>query len=158
MDNQGPLLSLTDLSCGYQKQIIVQDLNLHLNTGDIGCLLGPSGCGKTTTLRAIAGFEPVMHGSISLAGREISRPNFTLAPEKRRIGMVFQDYALFPHLNVENNIAFGIRKLPNAKRITQELLELVKLNTLGDRYPHELSGGQQQRVALASALAPEPQL
>ena len=158
MDNQGPLLSLTDLSCGYQKQIIVQDLNLHLNTGDIGCLLGPSGCGKTTTLRAIAGFEPVMHGSISLAGREISRPNFTLAPEKRRIGMVFQDYALFPHLNVENNIAFGIRKLPNAKRITQELLELVKLNTLGDRYPHELSGGQQQRVALARALAPEPQL
>ena len=99
-----------------------------------------------------------MRGLITLAGKEISRPNFTLAPEKRRIGMVFQDYALFPHLSVKDNITFGIRKHPNAKRITQELLELVKLNALGDRYPHELSGGQQQRVALARALAPEPQL
>src|SRR5690554_2700575 len=158
MDKQGPLLSLTDLSCGYQNQIIVQDLNLHLNSGDIGCLLGPSGCGKTTTLRAIAGFEPIMKGSISLAGKSISRPSFTLAPEKRRIGMVFQDYALFPHLSVERNIAFGIRKNPNAERITQELLELVKLDSLGRRYPHELSGGQQQRVALARALAPQPDL
>ena len=158
MDKQGPLLSLTDLSCGYQKQIIVQDLNLHLNTGDIGCLLGPSGCGKTTTLRAIAGFEPIIKGSITLDGKEISRPKFTLAPEKRRIGMVFQDYALFPHLSVEKNIAFGIRTHPEAERITQELLELVKLSTLGKRYPHELSGGQQQRVALARALAPEPSL
>ena len=83
MDNQGPLLSLTDLSCGYQNQTIVEDLNLHLNSGDIGCLLGPSGCGKTTTLRAIAGFEPVIKGSITLAGKIISRANFTLAPEKQ---------------------------------------------------------------------------
>ncbi len=81
MDKQGPLLSLTDLSCGYQKQPIVQDLSLHLNSGDIGCLLGPSGCGKTTTLRAIAGFEPIIKGTIRLAGEVISRPNFTLAPE-----------------------------------------------------------------------------
>ena len=158
MDKQGPLLSLTDLSCGYQKQIIVQDLNLHLNTGDFGCLRGPSCCGKTTTLRAIAGFEPIIKGSITLDGKEISRPKFTLAPEKRRIGMVFKDYALFPHLSVEKNIAFGIRTHPDAERITQELLELVKLSTLGKRYPHELSGGQQQRVALARALAPEPSL
>ena len=158
MDKNGLLLSLTDLSCGYADQPIVQQLNLHLNSGDIGCLLGPSGCGKTTTLRAIAGFEPILKGSITLAGEVISRPKFTLAPEKRRIGMVFQDYALFPHLSVEKNIAFGIRKHPNVERITQELLELVKLGDLGKRYPHELSGGQQQRVALARALAPEPRL
>ena len=152
------LLNLHELSCGYQEQKVVQDLNLHLNAGDIGCLLGPSGCGKTTTLRAIAGFEPVFGGEIRLAGEVISRAGFTLAPEKRRIGMVFQDYALFPHLSVADNVAFGIRKHPDRERITGELLELVKLGHLGKRYPHELSGGQQQRVALARALAPEPRL
>ncbi|MCF5585568.1 ATP-binding cassette domain-containing protein, partial [Pseudomonas syringae] len=98
--NQPLLLSLRNLACGYQNQRVVQDLNLHLNAGDIGCLLGSSGCGKTTTLRAIAGFEPIHAGEISLAGEVISRPGWTLAPEKRRIGMVFQDYALFPHLSV----------------------------------------------------------
>lgn len=152
------LLNLRDLACGYQEHRVVQNLNLHLNAGDIGCLLGPSGCGKTTTLRAIAGFEPVAEGEIQLAGEVISRPGFTLAPEKRRIGMVFQDYALFPHLTVEENIAFGIRKHPERERVTAELLELVKLQQHGKRYPHELSGGQQQRVALARALAPEPRL
>jgi iron(III) transport system ATP-binding protein len=152
------LLNLRNLTCGYQEQAVVQDLNLHLNAGDIGCLLGSSGCGKTTTLRAIAGFEPVHAGEISLAGEVISRPGFTLAAEKRRIGMVFQDYALFPHLNVAENIGFGIRKHPRLKQVTAELLELVNLAALGKRYPHELSGGQQQRVALARALAPEPQL
>ncbi len=152
------LLSLRDLSCGYHEHKVVQNLNLHLNVGDIGCLLGPSGCGKTTTLRAIAGFEQVIEGEIQLAGEVISRAGFTLAPEKRRIGMVFQDYALFPHLTVAENVGFGIRKQANCERITQELLELVKLAHLGKRYPHELSGGQQQRVALARALAPEPSL
>jgi iron(III) transport system ATP-binding protein len=137
---------------------VVSELNLHLNAGDIGCLLGPSGCGKTTTLRAIAGFEAVQAGEISLAGQVISRPGFTLAPEKRRIGMVFQDYALFPHLTVAQNVAFGIRQHPQREQATRELLELVKLDQLGQRYPHQLSGGQQQRVALARALAPEPQL
>ena len=156
--SQPLLLNLRNLACGYQDQQVVQDLNLHLNTGDIGCLLGSSGCGKTTTLRAIAGFEPVYEGEITLAGEVISRPGFTLAPEKRRIGMVFQDYALFPHLSVAENIGFGIRKHPRLKQVTDELLELVNLGTLGKRYPHELSGGQQQRVALARALAPEPQL
>nr|WP_298164180.1 ABC transporter ATP-binding protein [uncultured Pseudomonas sp.] len=153
-----PLLNLRDLSCGYHEHKVVQSLNLHLNVGDIGCLLGPSGCGKTTTLRAIAGFEQVIEGEIQLAGEVISRAGFTLAPEKRRIGMVFQDYALFPHLTVAENVGFGIRKQANCERITQELLELVKLAHLGKRYPHELSGGQQQRVALARALAPEPRL
>lgn len=152
------LLNLRNLSCGYQDQRVVQNLNLHLNAGDIGCLLGPSGCGKTTTLRAIAGFEPVFEGEIELAGEVISRAGFTLAPEKRRIGMVFQDYALFPHLTVEDNVAFGIRKHPERERITGELLELVKLGQLAKRYPNELSGGQQQRVSLARALAPEPAL
>ena len=152
------LLSLRGLACGYQGHRIVQSLELHLNAGDIGCLLGPSGCGKTTTLRAIAGFESVQEGEIELGGAVISRPGFTLAPEKRRIGMVFQDYALFPHLSVAQNVAFGIRQHPDCARICAELLELVKLSGLGQRYPHELSGGQQQRVALARALAPEPQL
>ena len=153
-----PLLNLRDLSCGYHEHKVVQSLNLHLNVGDIGCLLGPSGCGKTTTLRAIAGFEQVIEGEIQLAGEVISRAGFTLAPEKRRIGMVFQDYALFPHLTVAENVGFGIRKQANCERITQELLELVKLAHLGKRYPHELSGGQQQRVALARALAIEPRM
>ncbi|WP_277372663.1 ABC transporter ATP-binding protein [Pseudomonas sp. AA-38] len=152
------LLQLRGLSCGYQAHKVVQALDLHLNAGDIGCLLGPSGCGKTTTLRAIAGFEPILSGEIELGGEVISRPGFTLAPEKRRIGMVFQDYALFPHLNVAQNVTFGIRQQPDAQRITDELLELVKLGHLAKRYPHELSGGQQQRVALARALAPSPQL
>lgn len=152
------LLSLRGVACGYHGHRIVQSLDLHLNAGDIGCLLGPSGCGKTTTLRAIAGFEPVQEGEIELAGQVISRAGFTLAPEKRRIGMVFQDYALFPHLNVADNVAFGIRKHAECERITNELLELVKLGHLSKRFPHELSGGQQQRVALARALAPEPQL
>lgn len=152
------LLNLRDLSCGYQDQRVVQNLNLHLNAGDIGCLLGPSGCGKTTTLRAIAGFEPVLEGEIILAGEVISRAGYTLAPERRRIGMVFQDYALFPHLTVEENVGFGIRKHPQRERIVGELLELVNLSALAKRFPNELSGGQQQRVSLARALAPEPAL
>lgn len=153
-----PLLQLRNLACGYGEQSVVQHLNLHLNRGDIGCLLGPSGCGKTTTLRAIAGFEPVHEGEIQLGDAVLSRAGFTLAPEKRRIGMVFQDYALFPHLTVADNVAFGIRKHPQAQRIVDEMLSLVNLSHLGKRYPHELSGGQQQRVALARALAPEPEL
>ncbi|WP_263138682.1 ABC transporter ATP-binding protein [Pseudomonas sp. RIT-PI-AD] len=152
------LLSLRDMACGYHEHTVVQRLNLNLKAGDIGCLLGSSGCGKTTTLRAIAGFEPVQEGEILLAGERLSAPGFTLAPEKRRIGMVFQDYALFPHLSVADNIAFGIRKHPQRERITAEMLELVNLVGLGQRYPHELSGGQQQRVSLARALAPEPKL
>ncbi len=156
--SQPLLLNLRGISCGFGEQPVVQQLSLHLNAGDIGCLLGPSGCGKTTTLRAIAGFEPLQAGEISLAGEVISRPGFTLAPEKRRIGMVFQDYALFPHLSVADNVAFGIRRHPDCERLTRELLELVKLTAQQRRFPHELSGGQQQRVALARALAPEPRL
>ena len=153
-----PLLHLRNLDCGYGGQSVVQNLNLHLNRGDIGCLLGPSGCGKTPPLRAIAGFEHVNEGEIQLGDIVLSRRGFTLAPEKRRIGMVFQDYALFPHLTVAENIEFGVRKQPDCQRIVQEMLDLVHLSPLAQRYPHELSGGQQQRVALARALAPEPEL
>ena len=156
--SQPLLLNLQGVSCGFAGQPVVQDLSLHLNQGDIACLLGPSGCGKTTSLRAIAGFEPLQAGEIRLSGEVISSRDYTLPPEKRHIGMVFQDYALFPHLTVAQNVAFGIRQHPRHEQLTAELLELVKLGELGKRYPHELSGGQQQRVALARALAPEPRL
>ena len=158
MASNGIILELNGLGCGYDGHRVVSELNIHLRAGDIGCLLGPSGCGKTTTLRAIAGFEPVTEGEIRLDGQVITSPTHRVPPEQRRIGMVFQDYALFPHLSVQDNIAFGIHRHPERKRVVQELLDLVKLTHLAKRYPHELSGGQQQRVALARALAPDPKL
>ncbi len=138
----------------------VQEVNLGLAAGDIGVLIGPSGCGKTTLLRAVAGLEPVAHGQIRLHGREVSRAGFTLAAEQRRVGMVFQDYALFPHLDVAGNVGFGLHKQPRAEQQARvaEVLALVGLQDMAGRYPHELSGGQQQRVALARALAPRPDL
>lgn len=145
---------------GRQVNEIVHDLSFSLARGELGCLLGPSGCGKTTVLRAIAGFEPLMDGCIALGGRELSRKNFGEPPEARQIGVVFQDYALFPHLSVADNIGFGLRKLrsPDRAMRIQQLLSLVGLASRGHQYPHELSGGQQQRVALARALAPKPDL
>ncbi len=138
----------------------VRDVTLGLRAGDIGVLIGPSGCGKTTLLRAVAGLEPVSGGRILLGKRVVSEPGHTEAAEHRRIGMVFQDYALFPHLDVGRNIAFGLRHLGKAQREArmQEVLALVGLAGAEHRYPHELSGGQQQRVALARALAPQPDL
>ncbi len=152
------LLNLKDLACGYASQKVVQDLDLHLNAGDIGCLLGPSGCGKTTTLRAIAGFEPVLAGQIELGGEVISRPGFTLAPEKRRIGMVFQDYALFPISAWPTMSASASASIHNANAWCASFWSWSSSDHLAARHPHELSGGQQQRVALARALAPEPLL
>jgi iron(III) transport system ATP-binding protein len=139
---------------------VVDDLSLTLAAGEIGCLLGESGCGKTTILRAIAGFEPVLSGRILLNGTLMSSDTFHLPPEQRRIGMVFQDYALFPHLTVEKNIVFGLRKAPEATKraCVEKMLDLIKLPDIAHKYPHELSGGQQQRVALARALAPSPDL
>ncbi|PIE43808.1 MAG: iron ABC transporter ATP-binding protein [Gammaproteobacteria bacterium] len=133
---------------------------MSLSHGDIGCLLGPSGCGKSTALRAIAGFHAVSEGSISLNSQQISSPEHMVVPEKRNIGMVFQDYALFPHLTVFENIGFGLHKLNKTSRKLRidRLLDLVHLTPLKNKYPHELSGGQQQRVALARSLAPEPAL
>ena len=139
---------------------VVKDLSLGLEKGGIGCLLGASGCGKTTVLRAVAGFEPLRSGTIHLGDALLSEPGYALAPEHRHVGMMFQDYALFPHLNVERNVAFGLRRWDKqraAKRI-QELLSLTGLEESARKFPHELSGGQQQRVALARALAPEPEL
>jgi iron(III) transport system ATP-binding protein len=153
-------LEVVGLRHAYGEQEVVRGLSFSLARGAIGCLLGPSGCGKTTVLRCIAGFEAVQEGEIRLGARVVSRPGATLAPEKRRIGMVFQDYALFPHLRIAENIAFGLRRAPIAERAArlQELAELVGLSSVLQRYPHEISGGQQQRVALARALAPRPDL
>ncbi|KPJ94414.1 MAG: hypothetical protein AMJ55_06415 [Gammaproteobacteria bacterium SG8_15] len=152
------LIEVKNIECKYRQQTIVKDLSLHVNQGSLVCLLGPSGCGKTTVLRAIAGFEPVHHGTIHINDQEVSRPGFTLVPEKRQLGMVFQDYALFPHMTVLENISFGLRKLGKTEQqaTAREMLSVVGMNEYGERYPHELSGGQQQRIALARALAPHP--
>mgnify|MGYP001627806493 CR=1 FL=1 len=154
------LLDVHALACGYGAENVVSDVRFALGHGDIGCLLGPSGCGKSTVLRALAGFLPVSGGEIRLNDQVISLPGFTLAPEQRRIGMVFQDYALFPHLTIAENVAFGLKGLSRQEKQskTTGLLELVHLQDLANQYPHQLSGGQQQRVALARALAPEPTL
>lgn len=154
------LLEVNNLSCGYGGDSVVKDVSFALSHGDIGCLLGPSGCGKSTILRALAGFLPLTGGEICLQSQAISLPGRTLPPEKRRIGMVFQDYALFPHLTIADNVGFGLRNLNKAEKRQKvmELLNVVHLQDLADNYPHELSGGQQQRVALARALAPEPTL
>lgn len=153
-------LELIDLDVAYPPRKIIRDLTLRMSHAGIGCLLGPSGCGKTTLLRAIAGFEPLWHGSIRLEGIELSRPDWTLPPEQRRIGLMFQDLALFPHLRVADNIAFGLRNWKTGERRARvvELLKLIGLEEYAGRYPHQLSGGQQQRVALARALAPRPRL
>ena len=155
-------LEISSLSIRYpgSAALAVSGVTLSLQEGDLGVLIGPSGCGKTTLLRAVAGLQAVSAGSISLDGRLLSSPDLHLAPEQREIGMVFQDYALFPHLNVRRNVGFGIHHLPRQAREARvdEVLGLVGLSSSAERYPHELSGGQQQRVALARALAPRPRL
>ena len=155
-------LNVSHLSVHYpgQAQAAVDGVSLGLRAGDIGVLIGPSGCGKTTLLRAVAGLERADAGSITLERETVSEAGHHVPAEQRRIGMVFQDYALFPHLNVGRNVAFGITQLPRGEREQRvtEVLALVGLDGLQSRYPHELSGGQQQRVALARALAPRPRL
>lgn len=153
------LLEVQDIECRYRGQAVVNDLSMHVKRGSLVCLLGPSGCGKTTALRAIAGFEPVYKGEIFMDGVSISRPGYTRAPEKRRLGMVFQDYALFPHMDVRDNIGFALRKQSEQTRrqMVDRMLKLVGLFDYQARFPHELSGGQQQRVALARALAAQPE-
>ena len=156
-------LSLNDVSVAYKDQVVVHNVNLTVQDGHISCLLGPSGCGKSTLLRAIAGLNTVRGGQITMAMsngkmQEISSPRHTLSPEKRQIGMVFQDAALFPHLTIAENIAFGISHWPVNERYLRvdSLLALMGVDNMADRYPHSLSGGQQQRVALARAIAPRP--
>jgi iron(III) transport system ATP-binding protein len=151
-------LLIEDLRHAYNGHDVVRGLSFELQRGVIGCLLGPSGCGKTTVLRCIAGFETPRAGRILLNGVEVSAPGVHLAPEHRRIGMVFQEHALFPHLTAAQNIAFGLARNGAGEARVRELAELTGLSGLLEKYPHELSGGQQQRVALARALAPRPQL
>jgi iron(III) transport system ATP-binding protein len=155
-------VELSRLSVRYPglDRAAVDEVSFGLPAGAIGVLIGPSGCGKTTLLRAVAGLEPASAGEIRLSGELVEGSGVHVAPEARRIGMVFQDYALFPHLDVGRNVAFGIDKLPRADRAARvaEVLALVGLAGIERRMPHELSGGQQQRVALARALAPRPQL
>ena len=160
--NQRMFLDVSLLGVHYagRSKPAVDGVSFTLQAGDIGVFIGPSGCGKTTLLRAVAGLERAQSGTISLAGQIVSSRAQHVAPESRRIGMVFQDFALFPHLNVANNVAFGLSHLSASQRDSRvgEVLDLVGLNTSHKRFPHELSGGQQQRVALARALAPKPRL
>ena len=153
------ILELRHVSCAYETgRPAVQGITFAAREGEILCLLGPSGCGKTTILRAIAGFEPVRSGQLFLSGQLVSSPEVMTPTEHRRVGMVFQEYALFPHLRVQDNIAFGLRHLARSERSARvhEMLRLTGLEGFERRYPHELSGGQQQRVALSRALGQNP--
>ena len=154
------ILNVADLYLSFGRTAVLQGFGFNLAAGEIACLLGHSGCGKTTALRAVAGFEQPERGRIALQGRTLSDGRLFVPPHLRRIGMVFQDYALFPHLNVADNIAFGLsgRSAEARKARVAELLALIGLPDYGGHYPHQLSGGQQQRVALARALAPKPEL
>lgn len=154
------MLKLTDISVDYGQIRAVNKVNFSLEKGQIGCLLGPSGCGKTSVLRAIAGFEPITSGTIEISHQLMSEYAGQVMPEKRNVGIVFQDFALFPHLSVAQNIAFGLKqgtKSEKQQRV-QKVIELVELTGQESRFPHELSGGQQQRVALARAIAPKPEV
>ncbi|KPL93737.1 ABC transporter ATP-binding protein [Vibrio splendidus] len=153
-------LSIKDLTCKYESQTILESLSLEVEHGEIVCLLGASGCGKTTLLKAVAGLLPLSSGIMSLNCHTIDDGDNWLPPEQRNIGMIFQDYALFPHLTVNQNVGFGLKDLSEQqkKEKVQEMLELVHLDEFGDRYPHQLSGGQQQRVAIARSLAYKPDL
>lgn len=144
------------LNKSFAQQQVVKNLSFSLSAGRILALLGPSGCGKTTTLRLIAGFEKLDSGRIEIDRQEVANGRSHIPTEKRRIGMVFQDYAIFPHLSVGDNVGFGLPRRASSKQTIEELLDFVGLHGLRKKMPHELSGGQQQRVALARALALEP--
>ncbi len=154
------LLKISGLSAAYEKSLVVSDVSIDLNQVEIGSIVGPSGCGKSTLLRCIAGFEQPQKGTITMNGQVIANPQWSVAPEQRGIGMVFQDVTLFPHLSIAKNIAFGLRKWnkQNIKERVSELLNMIGLDNYGDRHPSSLSGGEQQRVALARAMAPKPKL
>jgi iron(III) transport system ATP-binding protein len=151
------MIRLDGVTKRFGATTAVDEASLCVDYGEVVALLGPSGCGKTTLLRLIAGFEHPDGGTVDVAGRRVAGARTWIPPEQRRVGMVFQDYALFPHLTVAENVGFGLSRRARPARVAQ-LLAIVGLDGLGRRYPHELSGGQQQRVALARALAPSPEL
>ncbi len=153
-------LGLEHVSHRYGSLLAVDDLSLGLEPGELVCLLGPSGCGKTTALRLAAGLEDLQQGRILMSGRSVAEPGRAVPPEERSVGLVFQDYALFPHLSVADNVAFGLQRMPARERTAavERALGQVGLASYGQSFPHELSGGQQQRVALARALAPQPRV
>ncbi|MBN8483633.1 MAG: ABC transporter ATP-binding protein [Sphingomonadales bacterium] len=159
MDSE-PILALEGVTRRYGPAVAVDRASLTLHAGRIACLLGPSGCGKSTLLRMIAGLEPVDGGEVRIAGQSVSTPGTMIAPERRGVGLVFQDNALFPHLDVTGNIGFGLSALPAAERAQRvdRLLEQFHIAHLARSFPHMLSGGEQQRVAIARALAREPAL
>lgn len=154
------ILALKKISHAFDSTLVVKDVNLTVESGEVICLLGPSASGKTTILRIIAGLETLQQGKMIINNQTVVSRNHAIPPEQRGVGMVFQDYALFPHLSVFDNVRFGLNKLSKKERKirTDEILDQVGLQGLGDRFPHQLSGGQQQRVALARALAPHPVL
>ncbi len=155
------MLAVHDLTLTYQDNEVLDGFNLELNQGDIFALLGDSGSGKSSALRFIAGLDNANQGRVELDGHQLSiNGKHQVTPESREVGMVFQDYALFPHMTVEKNIAFGISNLSKSERKerVKELLFLIGLEGIEKKYPHQLSGGEQQRVALARALAPSPKL
>jgi iron(III) transport system ATP-binding protein len=151
-----PALRIAGLRRAYGDVVALDGVDLRVRTGEMLTLLGPSGCGKTTLLRLVAGLEMPDDGTIEIAGRRVAGARGSVPPQRRRVGMVFQDLALFPHLSVADNVAYGIRRDPDRAVRVAELLELVNLPDAGSRMPHELSGGMQQRVAIARALAPRP--
>ena len=155
-----PLLAANNVYIAYDGKQIIKAANFELEDGQIISLLGPSGCGKSTLLRAIAGFEPLTEGSITMLDKTLSNQHLLIAPELRQIGLVFQDLALFPHLSIADNIRFGIQKWSQKDQIerVKKMLNLVGMAGMEDRFPHSLSGGQQQRIALARAIAPRPKL
>lgn len=158
--NQPAFLKLDSIEIAYDAKPVVHDVSFELAEGELGCLLGPSGCGKTTILKAISGFEQLKNGKISLNNRLLSDPKVSIAPEQRQVGMVFQDHALFPHISIFQNVAFGLKREPKIeqRKRAQAMLELVGMTDYANAYPHEISGGQSQRIALARALAPSPTL
>ncbi|MBB3231772.1 ABC transporter ATP-binding protein [Halomonas stenophila] len=158
---RAPVLAMHNIRHAYGHHLAVEDVGLEVRQGEVVCLLGPSGCGKTTLLRIVAGLEVLQRGRVDLNGQAIGRPGRGhVPPEKRNVGLAFQDSALFPHLSVLENVTFGLESLPGRqrRRRAMELLDQLGMGRYAESYPHTLSGGQQQRVALARALAPAPQL
>ncbi|MFS4582737.1 ABC transporter ATP-binding protein [Phaeobacter sp. C3_T13_0] len=154
-----PRLEIRNLRRFFDGRAVVDDVSLQIQAGQVTCLLGPSGCGKSTTLRMIAGVEMQDSGEIYVDGKLICDTVFRVPPERREIGLMFQDFALFPHLSVADNVAFGLKGSKDEKRArVEELLQKVSLAQYIDEFPHQLSGGEQQRVALARALAPKPRI